>query len=274
MAGPCECVTGVAPEETTRLVKVLGVEFLKSAASRDDFPRDAIPQLALVGRSNVGKSSLINALTRSKVARTSAAPGKTRLLNLYLVRGAGGTPERLYLVDLPGYGYARGGARAATSFEALVGEYFAHAPWERPAWQESRQASPRGAEHPGTRRPPRPAGPTAAVLLVDARHPGLEADGAALEWLVRHDRPIVVVASKIDKLARAERVRAEREWAEALNVPILPVSAVTGEGLNELWKRISKLLLPSAPSERSVPPRAIPAPTTTSPSSTSRRSRT
>jgi GTP-binding protein len=255
-------------------VKVLGVEFLRSAASAADFPRDPIPQLALVGRSNVGKSSLINALTRSRVARTSAAPGKTRLLNLYLVRLASADLERVYLVDLPGYGYARGGGRAASEFEALVGEYFAHAPWERPEWKESKHGSQRGADPAGPRRPARPSGPAAAVLLVDARHPGLEADCAALEWLLRHDRPVVVVASKIDKLGRADRARAEREWAAALNVPILPVSAVTGEGLNELWKRISKLLL-SAPSERSVPPRAIPAPTTTtSPSSTSRRSRT
>jgi GTP-binding protein len=256
-------------------VKVLGVEFLRSAASAADFPRDPVPQLALGGRSNVGKSSLINALARARVARTSAAPGKTRLLNLYLVRLPGPGLERVYLVDLPGYGYARGGPRAASVFDALVGEYFAHAPWAGAARREPQvpPAGRAGGRDPQARA--RPAGPAAAVLLVDARHPGLEADRAALDWLLRHDRPVVVVASKIDKLARAERLRAEREWAEALNVPILPVSAVTGEGLNELWKRISRLLL-SAPSERSVPPRAIPAPPTaaTSPSSTSRRSRT
>jgi len=188
-----------------------------------DLPRDPLPQLALVGRSNVGKSTLINALARQKVARTSAAPGKTRLLNLYLVRLQGRPLDRLYLVDLPGYGYARGGEVSRDSFDVLVGEYF-----EQPTAAES----PHGT----------PAGPTATLLLVDARHPGLEADVAALAWLARHGRPVVVVATKVDKLSRAERTRATRGWQAALNVPILPVSAVTGEGLEELWTQISKLL--------------------------------
>jgi GTP-binding protein len=210
-------------------VKVLAVEFVRSAASAADFPRDGIPQVAMVGRSNVGKSSLINALTRSHVARTSAAPGKTRLLNLYLVQLSGFTPGRLYLVDLPGYGYARGGARSASEFDALVGEYFAHAAGTATAGRSPASGSG-------------PRGPSAAVLIVDARHPGLPADRAAFDWLQAQGRGIGVVASKIDKLSRAERQRAEREWASALHVPILPISARTGEGLDELWKRISRLL--------------------------------
>jgi GTP-binding protein len=210
-------------------VKVLDVRLLRSAASAADFPRDPLPQLAMVGRSNVGKSTLINALTRRTVARTSAAPGKTRLLNLYLVELQGHRPGRLYLVDLPGYGYARGGAKSASEFETLVSEYFAH----EPAAQEG---PPRGATAGAG------FGPTAALLIVDSRHPGLEADIGAFRWLETQARPVVVVASKIDKLSRAERQRAEREWTKALNVPILPVSAVTGEGLKELWSQISRLL--------------------------------
>ena len=80
-------------------------EFVTSAASADDFPRDRLPEVAMVGRSNVGKSSLINALVRQQLARTSATPGKTRLANIYRVRR--GSMQACYLVDLPGYGYAR-----------------------------------------------------------------------------------------------------------------------------------------------------------------------
>src|SRR5207237_1589448 len=87
--------------------------FVRSAASASDLPRDGLAEVALVGRSNVGKSSLINALVRQRVARTSAAPGKTRLANIYRV--ARGGRESLYLVDLPGYGYARGDTSAFAS---------------------------------------------------------------------------------------------------------------------------------------------------------------
>jgi len=238
-------------------VKVETVELITSAASARDFARDGLPQLAMVGRSNVGKSSLINALTRTRVARTSAAPGKTRLLNFYRVRPAGRHPGAFYLVDLPGYGFA-GGARASGGFDTLVSEYFACPP--AAGGRSAGAALPR-------RDPPdqgpfpaaRPLGPTAVVLVVDSRHPGLPSDVAALRWITARGRDTLVAASKVDKLTRAERLRAEREWSKAFGVPILPVSAATGEGLDELWKRISRLL--SGPSGPSAPPRA-PMPTT------------
>jgi GTP-binding protein len=219
-----------------RRLKIVEARFVRSAASARDFPREPVPQLAMVGRSNVGKSSVINALTKSRVARTSAAPGKTRLINLYLVDVGRSGLGALYLADLPGYGYARGRARAAQAFDALVTEYFAHAPARRPG-----KGGDRGrAGEPST--PRGPFGPSAALMLVDARHPGLAADIEALKWIRDQGRPVAVAASKVDKLSRAERQRAVKEWTQALNVPILPVSAVTGEGLGELWTEISRLL--------------------------------
>jgi GTP-binding protein len=215
------------------LARTVRADFVTSAARAADAPRDGLAQVALVGRSNVGKSSLINALTRSKVARTSAAPGKTRLLNVYRLDAPGFAPPRFYLVDLPGYGYARGGATSAAEFDRLVGDYFALPP--------AGPDAPRGAA----------LGPTLAVLLVDARHPGLEADVAALGWLVAQHRPVIAAASKIDKLTRAERQRAERDWTAALNVPVVPTSSASGEGLDQLWTTISRHLGSSPPQPRS-----------------------
>jgi len=195
---------------------VLDAAFVTSGASARDLPARARPQLALVGRSNVGKSSLINALTRRKVARTSAAPGKTRLANLYRVTIGGGRGRELYLVDLPGYGYARGGAKAAAEFARLAAEYFLEG-----------------------------SGPDAALLMVDSRHPGLASDVEAWQWLQSLELPSALVATKIDKLGRAERARAGRELERSFNSPVLPVSAVTGEGMEALWKLIATLVSPN-----------------------------
>ena len=192
-------------------------EFITSAVSAADLPRDGAPEIALVGRSNVGKSTLINALAGHVVARTSATPGKTRLINVYRV--SGGLDRPFYLVDLPGYGYARG-ARSAESFQALAHVYVGA------RWSAEAAAGPA----------------TGALLLVDARHPGLDNDLAAYEWLARLAQPSAVVATKLDKLTRAERQRATRTLETAFNGTVLPVSAATGEGLKELWKLIDRLL--------------------------------
>jgi len=185
--------------------------FVRSAAVAADFPRDTAAEIALVGRSNVGKSTLINALVRQRVARTSGEPGKTRLANIYRVVRDGARP--LYLVDLPGYGYARG-RDAAREFDAVT----------RACFGEIGQA-----------------GPTGALLLVDARHPGLESDSAAWQWLREATDSAAIVATKIDKLARGERIRAMRELESVFEHPVAPVSARTGEGLDELWKVIDRL---------------------------------
>ena len=111
-----------APPARPALPAHMQTEFVTSAVDAAGFPKERLPELALAGRSNVGKSSLINALVRQKVARTSAAPGKTRLANFYRVRREG--MPAFHLVDLPGYGYARGGDESRREFAAITGAYF------------------------------------------------------------------------------------------------------------------------------------------------------
>lgn len=194
----------------------ISAEFVTSAAGADGFPRDRLGEVAMVGRSNVGKSSLINALVRQKVARTSAAAGKTRLANFYRVQR--GAAPALYLVDLPGYGYARGGDAAAGEFSQLTGEYFA-----------------RSGEKP-----------IGALLLVDARHPGLESDVEAWTWMQHQPCASGVIGTKVDKLTRADRARHAKQLESSFERPVLLTSAATGEGLEELWKLIARLPSPTA----------------------------
>jgi GTP-binding protein len=216
----------------------ISAEFVISAASAGDFPRDRLAEVALVGRSNVGKSTLINALVRQKVARTSAAPGKTRLANFYRVQRRSG--PSFYLVDLPGYGYARGGDASAKEFNQLTEAYFARA--------DPRVGQP---AQPGDTAPAKGAAPgrkaIGVLLLVDARHPGLASDLEAWGWLRSQPCSHGIVGTKVDKLTRAERTRHGRELGSLFDVPISLVSAQTGEGLEELWKLIAKLPNPTAP---------------------------
>jgi GTP-binding protein len=186
---------------------VTSAAFVLSAASAADFPRTGLPEIAMVGRSNVGKSTLINALVQKTVARTSAAPGKTRLANYYLIDNA------FYLVDLPGYGYARGGQAAADEFEALTAQYF------DPAAGENRELA--GVLH-----------------LIDARHPDLPQDAAGHEWVAATGLPLAVIATKMDKLKQAERARVVRELGSRYSAQVLTTSAATGAGLKEIWSVI------------------------------------
>jgi GTP-binding protein len=195
--------------------RITSADFVISAVAPRDFPVDGHPEVALVGRSNVGKSSMINALLRRDIARTSASPGKTRQVNVYRVTPAGGNP--FYLMDLPGYGHAGGGPKAQQEFSALTALYF--------------QARTGKGQ---------PSSLCAAVLTIDARHPGMASDIDALRWLHSLGLPYLLVATKTDKLSQSEKARLKRTCLEAFGAEPLPVSAVEGGGLDELWKRIAE----------------------------------
>ena len=156
---------------------------------------------------------------RNKLARTSAAPGKTRLANFYKVAADPRPP--FYLVDLPGFGYARGGDKAREEFDALAAEYFG-----------SRLEDPRFR---------------GVLVLVDSRHPGLEADRQTWNWLSRVGVARHAVATKVDKLTQSERRRHLVELERLYSGPVTPVSAETGEGLDALWKKIASLTTTARP---------------------------
>ena len=221
----------------------LEATFVRSAAGAEDFPRDGAPEIALVGRSNVGKSTLINALVRQRVARTSAAPGKTRLANIYRVeraprhtRGAlssskGGSSPAFYLVDLPGYGYARGGGKSAREFDELTRAFF---------WREGRERQ-EGREGKAPAFPAYPA--RSALLLVDSRHPGLERDVEAWRWLRNTVERSAIVATKIDKLSLSAQKPALAKLKSGgggagARAQIIATSGETGAGREALWSRI------------------------------------
>jgi len=197
-------------------MKIVDARFVTSAVDAGGIPRDGVAHVALVGRSNVGKSSLINALARNKnLARTSAAAGKTRLANLYRfdVNGGPGGPGRwsVYFADLPGYGYARGGRDSVEELRVISEAYFSF------------------------------EGIAGVLHLVDARHPGLEPDVDASAWLTTLNVVTATLATKVDKLSRSERTRNLRELERQLGTAALPMSVVSGEGLDDLWTLIARL---------------------------------
>ncbi len=188
------------------------VEFIKSAASPKDFIRDGRPQLAFAGRSNVGKSSVINSLTRRKnLARVGSQPGKTSHVNYFLVDG------RAYIADLPGYGYAKVPKAERDRWGKLMEAYFTE----------------NGLV-------------TLGVMLVDARHKPTADDVTMVEWFRGSGCPVVIVANKVDKAKKSELAGNLQTIRETLSLPeewvLVPYSAETGAGRGELVLAVEKLL--------------------------------
>ena len=194
-------------------MKVRSVEFAGAVAvTGGDLPGD-LPQLAFSGRSNVGKSSLINVLlgrTRKKLAHVSSRPGKTQTLNFYRVN------HRFFLVDLPGFGYARAPGPVRESWKKLV------------EWYLSRGVGIRGVVH-----------------LVDSRHPPTELDRKMMEYLGELGHPALVILTKIDRIPRGRREKALRKTVDDLRLDpeqVIPFSAKTGEGKEVLLDALGHLL--------------------------------
>jgi GTP-binding protein len=195
-------------------MKVLSADLFAVAAARDGFPRSDAPEVAFLGRSNVGKSSLLNRLVqRRQLARTSRTPGKTRLVYWYRVERPG---RALLLVDLPGYGYAKVSKAERRQWKDLVESYL-----------EGREAL------------------RAAVLLQDLRRDLSKDESSLLEWLAERDVPGIVALTKVDKLKPMRRAQRLRAIAASMALPrqrVVATSAETGIGIADLWRAIDALV--------------------------------
>jgi GTP-binding protein len=185
----------------------LKADFVVSSGKPDTFPQDRLPEVAFLGRSNVGKSSLINALTgQKKLAFTSNTPGRTQTINFYLI------DEQMYFVDLPGYGYARVPVKFTGQWKVLIEEYLEN--------RENLKLS---------------------CLILDARRGWMEKDLDLKRWLEHYGRPYLVIATKTDKLNQSELEHGLRAIRKE-GVDPMPFSALSGRGVREIWQAIAKTL--------------------------------
>lgn len=184
--------------------------FLTSATDAAHFPTPSLPEIAFLGRSNVGKSSVINALVGTKLARTSNTPGRTRSINFFEIRRAGHPKPELLFTDLPGYGYAKISREISQDWARFVDPYLQ----QRPTL-------------------------ALCLALVDSNIPPQSSDRQLLEFLAASKRKHIIVATKCDRLSGNEWRQALRTLGqEYAQTPILPFSAKTGAGKDDLWAHI------------------------------------
>lgn len=190
------------------MMKIKQTEFVISAVRPDQYPVDGLPEIALAGRSNVGKSSLINRMMiRKNLARTSSQPGKTQQLNYYRVN------ERIYLVDFPGYGYARVSKKQREQFGVMIETYL----------RDREQL-------------------VLQLLVIDIRHEPSKDDVLMYEWLKHYEIPTCIVATKADKIPRSKWDKHLKVIKQTLgadkSVPVVLFSSETGLGREQLWDTI------------------------------------
>jgi GTP-binding protein len=191
-------------------MKITSAEFIKSAFEKAHWTTDSRPEISFLGRSNVGKSSLINSLLQRKgLARTSNTPGRTQSINFFLVN------DSFYFVDLPGYGYAKVPKTMRADWGKMAEEYLAQRDELR-----------------------------LSIQLIDSRHKPTELDRQLNEWLLFHQKPHIVVATKADKLSSNKLRKSLSEIEEVLpESKIIAYSSATGKGRDAVWREIEAAVL-------------------------------
>ena len=191
-------------------MKITSAEFLKSAFQESDWPREQKPEIAFMGRSNVGKSSVINSLLGTKIAKTSSTPGRTRSINFFEVRWPGKPQPELIFADLPGYGYAKVPKDVAASWSAFIDPYL----------KERKSLA-------------------LCLALIDLNVPPQENDKQLLDYLHSLGRKALIVGTKADKLSGNTLRQALQSFSQAVpNARLIPYSARSGAGRDELWQEI------------------------------------
>jgi GTP-binding protein len=193
-------------------LEIKQAEFIISAAKKNQYPKDNVNEVAFVGRSNAGKSSLINTLVnRKKLAKTSSTPGKTRLVNFFLIN------EKFYFVDLPGYGYAKISKSQKNNWKEIIESYLL----------KRKQLK-------------------AIVLLLDSRHKPTADDVTMYRWIVYYNYKAIVVATKIDKISRNQLAKNLKIIRETLNLKpqddLFTFSSLNKQGKDELLNEIGRIL--------------------------------